>query len=158
MYARIFANADLSEAALAQLLAERKSVLDFLSVDIDTLKTRVASDDRARLDAHLTAIRSLEQELTNTPLGCKAPNMPAKLDVRALENFATVSKLQMDLMLLAHGCGLTNVSTMMFGNADSWQYYPWIGVNEEHHELSHAGDNDEQASKADGAHGIILHR
>jgi len=30
----------------------------------------------------------------------------------------------------------------MFANADSWQYYPWIGVNEEHHELSHAGDGD----------------
>jgi hypothetical protein len=34
------------------------------------------------------------------------------------------------------------VSTFMWANADSWQYYPWIGVNQEHHELSHAGDGD----------------
>jgi hypothetical protein len=34
---------------------------------------------------------------------------------------------------------------MMWANADSWQYFPWIGVNEEHHELSHAGPNDAAA-------------
>jgi hypothetical protein len=48
----------------------------------------------------------------------------------------------MDLMILAHSCGLTRVSTFMWANADSWQFYPWIGVNQEHHELSHAGDDD----------------
>jgi hypothetical protein len=147
MYTRIFANADLSATQLAQLLSERKSVLDFLSADIGALKTRVASEDKARLEAHLSSIRSLEQELTNTPVSCKAPVMPAKVDVRAMENFPTVGKLQMDLLLLAHICGLTNVSTLMFANADSWQYYPWIGVNEEHHELSHAGDSDDVANE-----------
>jgi len=147
MYTRIFANADLSSAQLAQLLAERKSVLDFLSADITTLKTRVASEDKARLEAHLTSIRSLEQELTNTPMSCTPLTMPAKMDTRLMANFPTVGKLQMDLMLLAHICGLTNVSTLMFGNADSWQYYPWIGVNEEHHELSHAGDSDSVANE-----------
>ncbi len=50
-------------------------------------------------------------------------------------------------MLLAHICGATRVSTFMWANADSWQYYPWIGVNEEHHELSHAGDNDAVANE-----------
>jgi len=44
--------------------------------------------------------------------------------------------------VLAHACDLTRVSTFMWANADSWQYYPWIGVNEEHHELSHAADDD----------------
>jgi hypothetical protein len=50
-------------------------------------------------------------------------------------------------MLLAHLCGMTNVSTFMWANADSWQYYPFIGVNEEHHELSHAGDDDTAANE-----------
>ncbi len=56
---RIFANTDLLQTELAQLLAERKSVLYFLSADITALKTRVASEDKARLDAHLTSIRTL---------------------------------------------------------------------------------------------------
>jgi hypothetical protein len=142
MYTRIFANADLSDTQLAQLLAERKSVLDFLAADITTLKGRVAAEDKVRLDAHLTSIRSLEQELSQTPTSCTPLTLPTKVDVRANDNFPLVGKLNMDLMLLAHICGLTNVSTLMFGNADSWQHYPWIGVTDEHHELSHAGDGD----------------
>ena len=59
-----------------------------------------------------------------------------------MASYPSVGKLQMDLMLLAHACDLTRVSTFMWANADSWQYYPWIGVNEEHHELSHAADDD----------------
>ena len=71
MYTRIFDNADLSDTQLAQLLAERKSVLDFLSADITTLRARVASEDKARLDAHLSSIRSLEQELSQMPISSR---------------------------------------------------------------------------------------
>src|SRR5688500_2179335 len=48
----------------------------------------------------------------------------------------------MGLMLLAHSCDLTRVSTMLLSNANSWQHYPWLGVNEEHHELSHSSSSD----------------
>lgn len=142
MYSRIFADASLSATELARIRAERQSVLDFLKDDIGRLQTRVSAEDKARLDAHLGGIRSIEQRLTNAPVACTPMMMPEPIDVRALENYPIVGRLQTDLMLLAHTCGLTNVSTFMWANADSWQYYPWIGVNEEHHELSHAGDGD----------------
>jgi hypothetical protein len=142
MYGRIFANADLSETELARRVAERRSVLDFLKDDLARLQTRVNSEDRARLEAHLAGVRSIEQRLDGSAVSCTPITMPATFDTRAMENYPTVGKLQMDLMLLAHTCGMTRVSTFMWANADSWQYYPWIGVNEEHHELSHAGDDD----------------
>jgi hypothetical protein len=142
MYKRIFADNALSSTQLAQALAERRSVLDFLKADLGRLSSRVSAADKARLDAHLTGIRTLEQQLSSVSAQCTPLTMPAKFDVRALENYPTVARLQADLMLLAHSCDLTRVSTLMWANADSWQYYPWIGVNEEHHELSHAGDDD----------------
>jgi hypothetical protein len=142
MYARIFADANLSAADLARIRAERKSVLDFLKDDIGTLQTRVNAEDKARLEAHLDRVRSIEQRLTNAQVACTPIMMPDPFDVQAMESYPIVGRLQTDLMLLAHTCGLTNVSTFMWGNADSWQYYPWIGINEEHHELSHAGDGD----------------
>jgi hypothetical protein len=117
-------------------------VLDFLKDDLARLQTRVSSDDRARLEAHLAGVRSIEQRLDGSAVSCAPITMPATFDTRAMANYPTVGKLQMDLMLLAHTCGMTRVSTFMWANADSWQYYPWIGVNEEHHELSHAGDDD----------------
>jgi len=145
MYGRLFENVDLSATELQNALRERQSVLDFLKDDIGRLQARVSSEDKARLDAHLSGLRSIEQGLSAAASAvCQTPTLPAKIDAGAMESFPTISKLQMDLMLLAHSCGFTNVSTFMFANADSWQYFPWIGVNEEHHELSHAGDDDSE--------------
>lgn len=142
MYTRLFSGRDLSATDMARLRAEGQSVLDFLKEDLSTLKARVSSEDRSRLDAHLSGLTSLEQRLDSAAATCTPLTLPAKLDVNAMENYPTLSRLQLDLMVLAHACDLTHVSTFMWANADSWQFYPWIGVNQEHHELSHAGDND----------------
>jgi hypothetical protein len=147
MYSRIFANANLSDAELKKLIADRQSVLDFLKDDISRLQGRVSSEDKAKLEAHLGGIRNIEQGLANSANACKPLMMPAKYDVHAMDKFPDAAKLQMDLMLLAQTCGMTRVSTFMFANADSWQYYPWIGVNEEHHELSHTGNTDAVATE-----------
>ena len=145
LYERIFANKDLTEAERARFAAERGSVLDFLKDDLGRLQRRVGAEDRARLDAHLGGIRKLEQRLQSAGSRCATIAMPAQLDSRAMANFPAVGKLQMDLLLLAFSCGMTRVATLMWANADSWQYFPWIGVDEEHHELSHAGDDDAAA-------------
>src|SRR5262249_21623354 len=94
------------------------------------------------LDAHLTGIRAIEQGLTSAAVACKTPSAPAKLDPNDMANFPTIVKIQLDLMVLAHSCGMTNVSTFMFANADSWQYYPFAGANDEHHTTSHCSDSD----------------
>ncbi|HEX6242885.1 MAG TPA: DUF1552 domain-containing protein [Polyangiales bacterium] len=147
VYTRLFAGRDLSASELVRLREEQQGVLTFLKEDLSTLKARVSTEDRTRLDAHLAGLASIEQRLRGSASACTPLTMPAKMDPRAMANYPTVGKLQMDLMVLAHACDLTRVSTFMWANADSWQYYPWIGVNEEHHELSHAGDNDAVATE-----------
>jgi hypothetical protein len=146
MYKRIFENANLSDEELKKLLAERQSVLDFLKDDIARLQGRMSSEDKAKLESHLGGIRNIEQRLRNAANVCVPITMPDALDHRDMAQFPNVGRLQTDLMLLAHKCGMTRVSTFMWANADSWQYFPWIGVNEEHHELSHADDKDEVAN------------
>jgi Protein of unknown function (DUF1552) len=146
MYTRLFADQNLTSAELAQALTERRSVLDFLKADLGRLQARVSPEDKARLEAHLNGVRILEQQLSAVNAECTPLQMPEKFDPRAMENYPTVAKLQTDLMLLAHACDLTRISTFMFANADSWQYYPFAGVDEEHHELSHAGDSDKVAN------------
>jgi hypothetical protein len=142
IFERLFASASLSDGERARLRSEQQSVLDFLKGDLATLRARVSIEDRSRLDAHLDGVRNIEQRLQNAGEACSVPTLPTRLDPRKMENYPTIGKLQTDLMVLAHACDLTRVSTFMWANADSWQYYPWIGVNEEHHALSHAGDND----------------
>lgn len=145
VYARLFGASGLSSTDLQRLITERKSVLDFLKDDVGRLRNRFTADDRSRLDAHLGGLRRIEQALTVNTASCKAPTLPGKVNPTDTANFPTIAKLQMDLMLLAHACDMTRVSTFMFANADSWQYYPWIGVNSEHHATSHAGDSDTAA-------------
>ena len=142
IFSRIFANAGMTDAQLARLVADRKSVLDFVKDDLTRLESRFTAGDRARLDAHLTSVQRIEQQLTAGTQMCATPTMPARIDPEVMENFPTIAKLQMDLMLLALTCGMTNVATFMFANSDSWQYYPWIGINEEHHTMSHQPDSD----------------
>jgi len=142
IFSRIFATAGMTNVQLARLVADRKNVLDFLADDITRRENRLTAGDRARLDAHLTGVRSIEQQLTAGTQTCATPTLPARIDPEAMANFPIIAKLQMDLMLLALSCGMTNVSTFMFANSDSWQYYPWIGINEEHHTMSHCSDTD----------------
>ncbi|HEX3776799.1 MAG TPA: DUF1552 domain-containing protein [Polyangiaceae bacterium] len=142
MYSRMFANSNLSQSQLTQLIADRQSVLDFVVGDIQSLETKLSADDKSRLDAHLSGIRTIEQQLTASSMSCTPPAKPGSYDSTDEATFAPICQVQMDLMLLAHICGLTNVSTFMFANADSWQYYPFAGVNEEHHGLSHSSDDD----------------
>jgi hypothetical protein len=147
MYERIFADAQLSAGELERVRSERKSVLDFLKDDLGRLKTRMNNEDNHRLEVHLAGIRSIEQRLAHGANACMVPTLPEPVDAYAMENYPLVGRLQSDLMLLAHACDLTRVSTFMWANADSWQYYPFIGVDEEHHELSHAGDDDTVANE-----------
>src|SRR5882724_9623736 len=147
VYSRIFANADLSAPQLQQLIADRKSVLDFVTGDMSAMQPRFSSEDRARLDAHLTGIRTLEQQLSASSASCKAPTKPGAVDTKDQASFDPISQVQMDLMLLAHICDLTRVSTFMFANADSWQHFPFAGVDEEHHGLSHSSNSDTAATE-----------
>jgi hypothetical protein len=152
MYTRMFQYSGLSSTQLQQLLADRKSVLDFLQADIGSLQTRLTAADKSRLDAHLTGIRTLEQSLSNAAVACQPPAAPSGLNTKAPDWFAQSVKLELDLMILALSCGLTNVATFMFANADSWQYYPFAtgnpvgsspaGANEQHHGTSHSSDSD----------------
>jgi hypothetical protein len=102
---------------------------------------RLPAEDRPRLEAHAEAIRSIERQLDALGRECEVPVLGDPVDVKAKENYPAIGRLQMDLLFQAHLCDLTRVSSFMWSNADSWQYFPWIGIDEEHHALSHLTDD-----------------
>ncbi len=143
MYTRMFGDGSKSPEQLARQLSERKSILDALQSELSQFQSRLGSEDKAKLDAHLTGIRSLETQLTAMGNGqCVAPTMPQKYAIDDRSRFADLGRLQTDLMILGHACGFTQISTFMWGNANSHQTYPWIGVPDDHHSLSHAPFDD----------------
>lgn len=148
MYERIFANfAPEPDAAAVQRRREDQTVLDYSKAELSTLRARLPSEDRPRLEAHLEHLRSIEKRLDVLPQECASPSRPPAIDIRADDNFPEIGKLQMDLMFQAQACDLTRVSTFMWSNADSWQRMPWLGIDDEHHALSHEEKDATAAAK-----------
>ena len=100
------------------------------------LAAQVGDGDKARLDSHATAIRSLEQSLglldgapAAASAGCQKPAPVNPTD------FVTIGKAQMDLLAMALACDLTRVASLQWRS--SLTAFPWVNVNAEHHILSH---------------------
>lgn len=150
LFAPMTARSPAAAQAAARRRADRMSVLDALSDDYRDLVARVGGEDKQRLDAHLQALRDLEQALASPgidPTGpvCAPPSVGATLDVNATTNFPTILKLQMDLMTRAFACDLTRVATLQWSHSVSELVLSWLGLTDQHHELSHHGDSDAAA-------------
>ncbi|MCA9651586.1 MAG: DUF1552 domain-containing protein [Myxococcales bacterium] len=140
--------ADPSE--LAALRTRRHSVLDRVKEDFAALDAKLGGNDRLKLEAHLQAIREVEQSLDaeGGPLpGCTLPGEPGALDPLANDNYPEVGRLQMDLMTMALTCDITRVSSLQWSTAQSGVRFSWLGQSNSHHSLSHEADND-PASRA----------
>lgn len=147
VFTRVFGDLGVDANALARLRAERKSVLDAVSDSYTALAARLGSDDKAKIDMHLSNIRDLEVRLTTPGAtvggSCAKPMDPGKLDFMNNDNFPTIGKLQMDLMVMAFACDLTRVGTIQWENSVGDVRFTWLGtgITRGHHDMSHDGDS-----------------
>ena len=108
-----------------------KSVLDNAIGDFARLQPKLSSGDRALLQQHSDSIRKIETQLTTVfKVDCgniTAPTPPVGVDVKndtathkwamLLENFPTVGQMNMDIMVQAFACGLSNIATFFWANS-----------------------------------------
>ncbi len=133
---------------LAELRARRGSVLDKVTDDFNRLNAAVGGADRQKLEAHLHAIRELEQSLfaEGGPLeACEVPTRAKGLDPNNNDHYPDVGRAQMDLMTMALACDLTRVASLQWSTAQSGIRFSWLGHSDNHHSLSHEADNDDNA-------------
>jgi Protein of unknown function (DUF1552) len=133
---------------LAKLRARRHSVLDRVKEDFDALNAKLGGTDRQKLEAHLQAIRDVEQSLdaAGGPLaGCALPEEPGELNPGSNDEYPTIGRLQMDLMAMALTCDITRVSSLQWSTAQSGTRFTWLGHSDSHHGLSHEADNSTEA-------------
>jgi hypothetical protein len=130
----------------SQVTAERLSAVDVVKAELDRIRPRVATAERLKLDAHLEAVQGIERRLKTKATACAGPMMGPKLDAGKIDNTPTVIDLQFSLMASALACDLTRFASLqyMFGDNDGFPY-PWLGITEGHHDLTHAGDSDQVA-------------
>ena len=136
MFDRLFAEFGQSTAELAALRARRKSVIDVVRGNLDGLQPKVATADRLKIEAHLDAVRAIEQRLDLTAV-CEVPMLGDQFDPGANDNFPLVSRLQIDMMVMAMACDLTRISSLLWARAGSNVRYNWLGIGTAEHTIAH---------------------
>ncbi len=149
IFNRLFTPQTGDAIAQAKRRAERKKVLDAVLSEIQSVNNDLSSEDKARLDKHLTSINELENQLTGMPLdptpSCQKPTLgtlPTGSWYLQDANLPQVAKLQLDLTALALACNLTRVVTVQFTEAQSLTKFSFLEgagkpAQAEHHSMSH---------------------
>jgi hypothetical protein len=152
VFERLFGGNDPKELAAARAKRDlyNKSILDFVAEDAKGLGTTLGTGDQRKLDEYLTAVREIEQRIEKVRKANADRKPVPKPDMAAPSGVPGEMKdhvrLMCDLMVLAFQTDLTRVVTLPFANDGSNRPYPFIGVADGHHNLSHHGnDADKQA-------------
>lgn len=140
LFQRMFGvEAGLDPATKALRALSRASILDEVVGELGTLHARVSTDDRAKLDQYLTAVREVEVRAGSLGGGACASGTPPSEPASYADHVAVMH----ELLVLALQCDLTRVATFMLGEAASNQAYDFIGVPGAHHAISHHQDQPE---------------
>jgi hypothetical protein len=141
----------LSPEAKARIVAQKKSILDFVAEDSMRLKSKIGIRDQQKLDEYLTSIRELERQIefneSNQNQGCLFDPSMSQRYQNDVNELSSKVKLFLDLIVLAFQCQLTPVISFMQANAASNIAYHFIGVADGHHQISHHQDQPENFEK-----------
>ncbi len=151
VFERLFGTAEDPELAAGKMLREscRGSILDAVREDAKTLQRSLGASDRRKVDEYLTALRETEvgiqQQVKFQAQLPKASSMEKPEGIPG--DFGQYLKTMYDLLALAFTTDSTRIATFMVLREGSNRSYPWIGVNDAHHEISHHGGSAEKKAK-----------
>ncbi|WP_395088715.1 DUF1552 domain-containing protein [Armatimonas sp.] len=149
VFERLFGTEDfrLDPATRARRASYRKSILDMVREDTQSLVGTLGQADRRKIDEYLTSVREIEVRIQSAERDnhVAAPGIekPAGIPVA----FAEYVTLMFDLQVAAFKTDSTRVSTMMIGREGSMRTYPEINIADSHHPLTHHRNNPQFIEK-----------
>ena len=126
----------------ASRIREQRSLLDSISEEANRLQRGLGPRDRARVSDYLDNIREIERRLERAETHA-AGDVTFDAPVGVPDSFEEHVGLMFDLLALAYQADVTRVFSFMLSRELSQRTYPQIGVTEQHHSVSHHG-NDAQ--------------
>jgi hypothetical protein len=117
------------------------SILDIISRQANDIQGQLGAPDRTRLDEYLENIREIERRIERAASYNSTHITSMELPVGIPESYEEHVALMYELLAVAYQADLTRVATFMTDRELSARTYPQIGVNEQHHTVSHHGDN-----------------
>ena len=118
-------------------IERKKSILDAVREDAQSLKSQLGAVDQRRLEEYLSSVRSLERAVASLP-----PEYSHVVEQPAeggdLKDWPRIAKLQTDLLVHALASGQTRVASYMLTKCQGLSRFPWLGFTyERHHEYTH---------------------
>jgi hypothetical protein len=145
LFRRLVIPSDPDAPEAERLIAERRSVLDTVDEQLRLLSAKVSTEDKHRVDAHLTLVRDVERRLGATLGQCVKPTEPQALDPSSEVDMPTIAELEIDLLSIAFACDLSRVASFEISTGLNRIRYPWLNSMGEGHPLSHEGSSSEKA-------------
>src|SRR5262249_21009984 len=144
VFERMFGDGSTARSRVHQMRQDR-SILDAVTDDMKRLVGTLGPSDRATVDEYVSAVREVEsriqkaeQHVASTPDA--SIDRPLGIPIADDDH----AKLMVDLQFLAYQADITRVITFQVSREQSQRTYPFIGVPNGHHEISHHMDQPER--------------
>ena len=150
-YTRIFtfnATDAAAQAAVQKRLLKKQSALDLVLAEATSLSSKVGTQDREKLELHMTSIRDIERTLqgatgTAVPaMGCQPATLGTAVDPYDDANHMVIGELFFKISALAFACDLSRVIQFNWSGNTSNRIYANLGLTEGHHDISHQNTPD----------------
>ncbi len=137
VFQRLFGDGGSVAARIAEMRKDR-SILDSVLESLGSLRQRLGVGDRAVMGDYLDSVREVEQRIVRAERANAVAPLPTVEQPSGIpDDYDAHAKLLMDLLVLAYQGDITRVSCLQIGRELSGRTYPWIGVPEAHHGVSH---------------------
>ena len=118
------------------------SILDAVLEDTKRISRQASTDDQRKLKAYLEAVRSVEKQIHDMDNKAADEHFQPTSEPQftrpvVSESFPARVKALLDMMVLAFWTDTTRMSSFLMANSSSRIVFDFLGINEEHHYLSH---------------------
>ncbi len=144
VFERLFGDGGTVDERRAAMRRDQ-SILDSVTDDMARLVGSLGASDRARVDQYVDSVREMERRIqrAEAQAGESTFTLPDR-PVGIPETYDEHARLLFDLLLLTYQADITRVFSLQLGREQSARTFPWIGVNEGHHAVSHHQDDPEK--------------
>ena len=146
MFERLFGRPG-SPAERAARFNRTRSILDLVAAQATDLQRSLGARDKARLGDYLDNVREIERRIERSEARNSKEITTVALPAGVPDAFEEHLALMYDLLTLAYQADLTRVFTFMSDRELSQRTYPQIGVSEQHHTVSHHGNDPANIAK-----------
>jgi hypothetical protein len=148
VFERLFGDGGTPAERLSRIREDR-SILDSVKDSIASLQNRLGVNDRTRVAEYLESMREIERriqvaEKQSAESVVQLPDRP----VGVPESYDEHASLMFDLAAIAFQADITRVFTLLLGREQTNRPYPFLGVPEAHHAISHHQNDPVKLAKA----------